>query len=58
MFVLYLIFSILMGLGFGIAMVKENPLDTFLNILTVILNMMFFPIVLPIILGKILYIKK
>lgn len=47
-----------MGLGFGIAMIKENPLDTFLNVLTVILNMILFPIFLPIVLGKILYIKK
>lgn len=58
MFVFYLIFSMLMGLGSSIAMVKEDPLDIFLNILTIIWNMILFPVLLPIILGKILYIKK
>lgn len=58
MFVLYLIFSMLMGLGAGIAMVKEDPIDTFLDILTVILDMILFPVLLPILLGRRLYIKK
>ena len=47
-----------MGLGSGIAMVKEDPIDTFLNVSRIIMNMILFPILLPMILGKILYIKK
>lgn len=47
-----------MGLGSGIAMVKEDPTDTFLDVITVIWNIIFSPILLPILLGKILYIKK
>lgn len=47
-----------MGLGSGIFMVKENPEGTLSNVTTVILNMILFPILLPILLGGRLYIKK
>lgn len=58
MLAFYLIFSMLMGLGSGIAMVKEDPLNTLSNVLTVIWNMILFPVLLPILLGGRLYIKK
>lgn len=58
MFVFYLIFSMLMGLGAGIAMVKEESNNTLLNIMTIIWNIISFPILLPILLGVRLYIKK
>lgn len=58
MFVFYLIFSMLMGLGSGIAMITEESEGTLLNIITIIWNIIFFPILLPILLGIKLYIKK
>lgn len=54
----YIIFSSLMGLGSGIAMVLEESEGTLLNILIIIWNILLFPILLPIVLGGRLPIKK